>query len=73
MLSAYMKAGYMPQIGCRLDVALAWVASRYDLPARIAEDKTTIEVEIAPNLWAPSDYYFENDLCLKRRTEDDNQ
>lgn len=73
MLSAYMKAGYMPQICCRLDVALAWVASRYDLPARIAEDKTTIEVEIAPNLWAPSDYYFENDLCLKRRTEDDNQ
>lgn len=73
MLSAYMKAGYMPQICCRLDVALAWVASRYDLPARIAEDKTTIEVEIAPNLWAPSDYYFENDLCLKRRTEDDNK
>lgn len=66
MLSAYMKAGYMPQIGCRLDVALAWVASRYDLPARIAEDKTTIEVEIAPNLWAPSNYYFENDYCFKK-------
>lgn len=56
----------MPQIGCRLDVALAWVASRYDLPARIAEDKTTIEVEIAPNLWAPSNYYFENDYCFKK-------
>lgn len=66
MLSAYMKAGYMPQIGCRLDVALAWVASRYDLPARIAEDKTTIEVEIAPNLWAPSNYYFENNYCFKK-------
>ena len=61
-----MKAGYMPQIGCRLDVALAWVASRYDLPARIAEDKTTIEVEIAPNLWAPSNYYFENNYCFKK-------
>ena len=56
----------MPQICCRLDVALAWVASRYDLPARIAEDKTTIEVEIAPNLWAPSTYYFENDYCFKK-------
>ena len=66
MLSAYMKAGYMPQICCRLDVALAWVASRYDLPARIAEDKTTIEVEIAPNLWAPSNYYFENNYCFKK-------
>lgn len=66
MVSAYMKAGYMPQISCRLDVALAWVASRYDLPVRMAEDKVTIEVEIAPNLWAPSDYYFENDLCLKK-------
>lgn len=66
MLSAYMKAGYMPQIGCRLDVALAWVASRYDLPARIAEDKITIEVEIAPNLWAPSNYYFENNYCFKK-------
>ena len=61
-----MKAGYMPQIGCRLDVALAWVASRYDLPARIAEDKTTIEVEIAPNLWAPSNYYYENNYCFKK-------
>ena len=66
MLSAYMKAGYMPQIGSRIDVALAWVASRYDLPARIAEDKTTIEVEIAPNLWAPSNYYFENNYCFKK-------
>ena len=66
MLSAYMKAGYMPQIGCRLDVALAWVASRYDLPARIAEDKITIEVEIAPNLWAPSNYYFENNYCFTK-------
>ena len=66
MLSAYMEAGYMPQIGCRLDVALAWVASRYNLPARIAEDKITIEVEIAPNLWAPSNYYFENNYCFKK-------
>ena len=56
----------MPQIGCRLDVALAWVSSRYDLPARIAEDKITIEVEIAPNLWAPSNYYFENNYCFKK-------
>ena len=56
----------MPQIGCRLDVALAWVASRYDLPARIAEDKITIEVEIAPNLWAPSNYYFEDNYCFKK-------
>lgn len=56
----------MPQAGCRLDAALAWVTFIYDLPARIAEDKMTIEVEIAPSLWAPSNYYFENNVCFKK-------
>ena len=66
MLSAYMAAGFAPQFGARLDVALDYVAMQLELPARLGEDKATIEVEIAPDLWAPSGYFWENDLCLKR-------
>lgn len=64
MLSAYIKAGYTPICGCRLDSAVEYVQHQMEMVARAKDE--TIEVEIAPGLWAPSGYYWENELLLKR-------
>lgn len=66
MVSRYMKAGYTPQCGCRMDSALEYVSRQLEMSSRIAADNCTIEVEIAPGLYAPSGYWWENDLLLKR-------
>lgn len=64
VLSSYIKAGYTPICGCRLDSALEYVQQQMEMAARAKDE--TIEVEIAPGLWTSSGYYWENELLLKR-------
>lgn len=63
-LSAYIKAGYAPVCHCRLDSALEYIKQQLELDARANNE--TIEVEIAPGLWAPSGYYWEEDTLFKK-------
>lgn len=66
VLSSYIKAGYTPICGCRLDSALEYVQQQMGMYARLNAE--CIEVELVPgsNMWAPSGYYWENELLLKR-------
>lgn len=68
-LLAYLKAGYVAQCHCTTEGALDWVHSQYfqEMSVRFAEDNCTIEVEIAPGLWQPSGYFWEESTLFKRR------
>jgi hypothetical protein len=63
-VAAYMKVGYIAQCHCRLDSALDYVKQQMEMDARANNE--TIEVEIAPGLWAPSGYYWEEDTLFKK-------
>lgn len=67
-LLQYMKAGYVAQCHCKLEGALDWVSKEYldEMKIRIADDSCTIEVEIAPDVWAPSGYYWEENTLFKK-------
>lgn len=63
-LSVYIKAGYTPICHCRLDSALEYIQHQLEMDARA--DNETIEVEIAPGLWASSGYYWEEDTLFRK-------
>ena len=63
-VAQYMKAGYAPICHCRLDSALEYVKHQLEMETRATNE--TIEVEIAPELWAPSGYYWEQGTLFKK-------
>lgn len=68
-LSQYIKAGYVPQCGCRQSEVLGWVRQNLgsEMDIRFADDNCTIEGEIAPGLWFPTGYYWEESIVFKKR------
>lgn len=69
MVTQYMRAGYVPQCGCRKLEALSYVAFvNHVEQARWAEDECHIEINIGDSdveMWIPSQYCWENELLLK--------
>lgn len=59
-LSAYMKAGYTPIMGCRKDVALAYVQRHYGGDAAELRNERIIVDGI------PTEYYWEYDNLFKK-------
>ena len=62
-IKKYMEAGYAAQCHCRSDSALEYVEQQMEMRARLVE--SSIEVEIAPGLFAPSGYYWECDTLFR--------
>ena len=63
-LLAYLKAGYVPILFCRRDVALEVVARKLESEVRFNEE--AIEVDIGDDFWVPSKYYYEGDCLFKK-------
>lgn len=67
MISKYMKAGYMPQMGCNMQSAVEYVQWELEMPARMADDNCTILVDVTGSgAWAESGYWWENFHLLRR-------
>lgn len=78
-LSAYIKAGYVPQCGCRSDTALDWAYHHLfpqavglrerDWRVRWNEDGDRVEMNIGDEeiqMWVGSVYYYENETLFKK-------
>lgn len=71
MASSYIQAGYMPLIGCRLDVALEDVRWHLSMqmedkpPVRYNEANYNIEVDLG-GLFVPTEYYWDDNILLRR-------
>lgn len=68
MISQYIKAGFMPQMGCNLKSALEYVEWEKARAARYNSDSSAIEVEVqvteAEWQWLESGYWWENNHLL---------
>ena len=65
-LSQYIKAGYAPICHCIRTEAVLYISQQLEMKAQFAKDDCAIEVEIAPDCWAPSGYYWEKDTLFKK-------
>lgn len=65
-IAEYMKAGYIAQMHCRLDAALAYVSQQLEMPARLKESVIEVQIVPAEEGWAASGYYWEEDTLFKK-------